>query len=168
MQACRSPSGHRGPVTHHSFLITYFASSLSVERAGKETKGLEQGGDTLLFIVAVPTHGCQESDGGAPYRVPDGAAFSAGPGLHLHPGTGVSALLTSGALTSFPGTGAEFSQPRPVGEERRWNWNRRAQPHLPAPPAVKAPKIGGRGAAARPRFQVCRRPVTGALGKCLS
>lgn len=31
----------------------------------------------------------------------------------------VSAPLTSGALTSFPGTGAEFSRPCPVGEQRR-------------------------------------------------
>lgn len=31
----------------------------------------------------------------------------------------MSAPLTSGGLTSFPGTGAEFSQPCPVGEERR-------------------------------------------------
>lgn len=54
------------------------------------------------------------------------------------------------------------------GEERRWNWNRRAQPHLLSRPAVKAPKSGRRGAAARPGFQEQGRPVPGALGKRLS
>lgn len=77
----------------------------------------------------------------------------------------MNAPLTSGALTSFPGTGAEFSQPCPVGEERRWNWNRRAQPHLLSPPAVKAPRNSERGAAARPGLRERRRPGHWCAGK---
>lgn len=65
------PLGTAGPLTHHSLLIAYFTSSLSGEKAGNQTKGWEQGGDALLFIVAVRTHGCQEpARAAAPYQVP--------------------------------------------------------------------------------------------------
>lgn len=64
-----SLSGHYGPIHTPQPPHRLLCKQLSGEKAGEETKGLEQGGDALLFIVPVPTHGCQESDRGAPYQV---------------------------------------------------------------------------------------------------
>lgn len=44
------------------------SSVFHLARKHAGTKGWEQGGDVLLFIATVPTHGCQESERGAPQR----------------------------------------------------------------------------------------------------
>lgn len=110
--AAALPPGVVEPFACHSLPLS---KQLSGKKACKETKGLEQGGDTLLFIATVPTHRCQECKG----SILSGAWLSSVQSipsqswdrqwLHLHPDAGVSALLTSGGLTSFPDAGSVYS-----------------------------------------------------------
>lgn len=98
--------------------------------------------------MAVPTHGCQEpARAAAPYqhrREGVRSPFSAVPAPHPHPARGECPADVRGPYFISWHRGRIFAAVScGRAQERRWNWNRRARPHLRALQLLKLPGAAG-------------------------